>query len=139
MDDSCPKCGAPRDGESCPRCGVVFEKFDASVIEEGVSEDVLRLWQHVEEDWSDRARHALFVEQSILFGALGYAAGCYRKKGDDPVAVEQLGRISSRLEQSMSQTSSSRETPGPSRRMTIIVIVVLMLAVAGLLFYMLGR
>jgi len=139
MEESCPKCGWPRSGEACPRCGVVFDRFDEKVLEEGVSPEVLKLWEHVEEDWDDRGRHALFVEQAILLGALGYAAGCYRKKGDDPVARDQLERISSRLEQSLNATADSREAAPSSRRLTTAIAVILLLALAGLVFWFLAR
>ncbi len=137
--ETCPKCGHPRDGESCPKCGVVFERFDESVIEEGVGAEVLKLWSHVEEDWDDRARHALFVEQAILFNSVGYAAACYRRKGDNPMALEQLERLSTRLEQSLTASATEGDPKPAGRGMTIAIIIFVLIAAAGLAMYIFSK
>jgi hypothetical protein len=117
MEDLCPKCGAPKGGESCARCGVVFAKFDPDALALDVSPDIAALFAHAEADWSDRARHALFTERALAAGAAGYAAARYRRRGpDDPVAAEQLARIASRLEQALAMSSATDARSGTSPR-----------------------
>ena len=135
MDDRCPKCGEPKTGDSCPKCGLVFAKFDQDKLDGAVPDDIKTLWNHVEQDWSDDARHALFVERAIAAGHGGYAAGCYRRKGDDPKAREQLTRITSRLEQLLSATAESPDAAkgSPSRKIFLAILFLLMFAVGAAL------
>jgi hypothetical protein len=122
MDGTCPKCATPRDGESCPRCGLVFERFDPAVLEEGVPEALKSLWLRVEEAWDDRARHALFVEQALALGCAGYAASRYRLRGDDPVAREQVERLMTRLDAILAASAPRRRKPGGLRTMIVLLV-----------------
>lgn len=135
MEDSCPKCGEPQQGDSCPKCGLVFAKFDQSKLDAVVPDDIRALWEHVEQDWSDEARHALFLERAIAAGHGGYAAGCYRRKGDDPKAAEQLARITSRLEQLLSATAEPPEEArgSSSRKIFLAILFILMFAIGAAL------
>jgi hypothetical protein len=141
VTSACPKCGAPRQGESCPKCGLVFALFDPARLDVGVPEALKQLWTHVEAGWDDPARHALFVEQALAGGHGGFAAARYRQKGDDPVARQQLERLAWRLEQILAAAATAPEgRPGASGRRAIWLLVLLMaLAFAGLLLASLGR
>ena len=88
MQDRCPKCGAEKCGEACVRCGLVFEKFDPAVLEEGVAPELIALWQSVEADWDNSAVHAFFVESALAQGQAAYAAQCYRRASGRPKAEE---------------------------------------------------
>lgn len=135
MDDRCPKCGEPKRGDSCPKCGLVFARFDQNRLDAAVPAEIKQLWDHVEQDWSDDARHALFLERAIAAGHGGYAAGCYRRKGDDPKAREQLARITSRLEQLLSATAQPPEVARGSsgRKLFLLILFLLMFAVGAAL------
>jgi len=136
MEASCPKCGSPRrDADSCPRCGVVFARFDAAALDADVPEELKALWAHVEAGWDERARHALFVEQAIAAGEAAFAASRYRARGaDDPIAAEQLGRITSRLEQVLAQSALSggpRRDEASGKRTAIYLLAVLLFLAVG--------
>jgi len=139
VEDPCPKCGAPGGGESCPKCGLIFARYIPDALEEGVDQEVVRLWRHVEARWEDRAGHALFVEQCILFGDVGYAAACYRRRGDDPVAKEQLARLAARLDQSLAASAADRSRPAAGRTLSVLLMILILLAAAGLAMYILAR
>jgi hypothetical protein len=137
MDDICPKCGTPkRDEESCPRCGVVFAKFDPAALELDVPEAIRALWLHVEAGWEDRARHALFTEKALAAGAAAYAASKYRERGaGDPIAAEQLARLSSRLEQALAMSSVGarrRDVSSRGKPALYILAIILFLLVGAL-------
>jgi hypothetical protein len=141
VPDVCPKCRTPRDGESCPKCGLVFALFDPARLDAGVPAALKQLWSHVETGWEDQARHALFVEQALAGGHGGFAAACYRQKGDDPVARRQLERIASRLEQSLVATATPPDArAGAAGRKAIWLLVLLLAAAfAAMLYAALGR
>ncbi len=132
MAESCPKCGAPKGGNSCPACGLVFAKFDESLFEEGVSDELVGLWKHVEDDWDEKARHALFIERALAADALGYAASCYRRHGEDPRAQEYLAQITKRLEQLLTTAATP---PGSKSRNRLIGLLLLLLTLAALLLF----
>ena len=143
MDGSCPKCNSEKVGDSCSKCGLVFAKFDASILDEGVPDEVKALWNSVEEDWENEALHAVFIEKSLIAGAGGFVASSYRRRGDDDgIAVEQLKKITKRLETMMSEAASPRTaTKGNTRVLgTIAFLVVLMvLALILVLFFRPGK
>jgi hypothetical protein len=113
----------------------VFAKFDESRLDTAVPEEIRTLWKHVEDDWDNQARHALFVEQALAAGHGGYAAGCYRRRGDDPKAVEQLERIIKRLEQLLAATAQPPEERKSSsgRKLVFLLLFLLMFALGALL------
>jgi hypothetical protein len=116
---------------------VVFARFDAAALDADVPEDLKVLWAHVEAGWSERARHALFTERAIAEGHAAFAASRYRSRGiDDPVAAEQLERITSRLEQALAQISlsdgSRRAAASPNRAAFFLLAILFFLAVGAL-------
>ncbi len=132
MAESCPKCGAPKSGESCPACGLAFAKFDQSVFNEGVPSEIIELWKHVEDGWDEKSRHALFIERALAADALGYAASCYRRHGEDPHAKECLEQITKRLEQMLTAAATP---PGSKRRNRLIGLIILLVTLAALLLF----
>ena len=139
MANSCPKCGTPKDGESCPKCGLVFSKFDPQVLEESAPDSLKELWRHAEENWDDRASHALFIEHALMANSLGYAAGCYRRREEDPTAKAQLNRIEERMQQVMaaSAAASATEKSGqiPKWRPSMVLISVLIAVILAFLLF----
>jgi hypothetical protein len=113
----------------------VFAKFDRDKLDAAVPDEIKQLWDHVEQNWGDEARHALFLERALAAGQGGYAAGCYRRRGDDPKAAEQLARITSRLEQMLSATAKPAEEVrgSPSRKIFLAILFLLMFAIGAVL------
>jgi hypothetical protein len=115
----------------------VFDRFDTAAIDAGVPEDLKTLWSHAEAAWDEQARHALFVERAIASGFAAYAASRYRARGTgDPVAVEQLGRMTSRLEQAMalSSTAARKDAGAPPRtKAALYLLAILLFLVVGAL------
>jgi rubredoxin len=122
MSQNCPKCGIQKNAESCPRCGLVFTKYSPEAIEEEVSSEVRQLWQQVEDDWENSERHAVFMERAILAQAGGYAAACYRRRGDDPVALAQLEKISGRLAQILQFSATQPQKKSHGRLIGFLVL-----------------
>jgi len=138
MEASCPKCGTPRRiADSCPRCGVVFSRFDAAALDADVPEELKALWAHVEAGWGERPRHALFTERAIAAGHAAFAAARYRERGtDDPMAAEQLGRITSRLEQALAQAAhadGTRVADPPRKKAALYLLAIILFLIVGAL------
>ena len=123
MKEACPKCGTPKRGDACPKCGLVFSKFDPKVLGQKVPETLKKMWQTVEEDWDDRARHALFVERALAAGSPGFAARCYREREEDATAKEQLKRIEERLQQVMVASQTKREGRLSGRKLALGILL----------------
>jgi hypothetical protein len=135
MQDSCPKCNTIKNGESCPRCGLVFAKFDETVFDEGVPDELVALWQEVDGNWGERKLHAIFVERCLGMGEAGYAAARYRSRGDDAVAEEYLETIRSRLAQMLSAVSTPPPKRSASRLFTVLILLIVLTGMSLLLYY----
>ncbi|MBN2530182.1 MAG: hypothetical protein JXR76_27575 [Deltaproteobacteria bacterium] len=132
MNESCPKCGAPKAEESCPKCGLMYEKYTPDKMDASVPETVRLLWENLEKNWGDKGAHALFVEQGIRKDAAGFVAACYRRRGEDPVAVEQLEELTGRLMQSLEFTPVKESTV--SRHLRQVAYLLLFIIIAILVF-----
>jgi len=102
------------------------------VLDEGVTAELRELWSRVERDWDDRGGHAIFVETALRAGQLGFAARCYRARGDDPRATEQLAGITRRLEAELAASLGTRD-PNSRPRALRFLWVVGTVAVLGML------
>ena len=133
MSEECPKCGREKTGPSCPKCGVVFDRFDPSALEEGASASLKDLWHHTVENWDKPASHALFIERALQESQAGYAAACYRTKGEDAIAKVHLEALTKRLEQSLLVTRSDRSEPKPVSRYALAFALLLLGATVAFL------
>lgn len=134
MPDACPKCGTGKSGESCPKCGLVFAKFNPAAIKDTPSIILRDLWRHTEQHWEEKAAHALFIERALAASQAGYAAACYRARGDDPIAQTGLKNLTCRLEQSLLlQKSNPPRNKHPFRYAFAFALLLLGAAVAFLL------
>ncbi len=134
-DERCPKCGFSVTGESCPRCGLVFAKFDPAVLEEDVPRALEQQWADLETNWSDRSAHGLFVQRALEARALGYAARCYRQRGEDQLAQEQIERIGKQMEAMLASTLTPSGRSRKSGRLALVtLLVVAIAAIVALLF-----
>jgi hypothetical protein len=78
----CPKCASDRPvgADSCPRCGLLVSRWSNFARPE-IHHPVLdTLWARVEAEWSDEGRHARFLDQAAVLGALDVAAARYRSR-----------------------------------------------------------
>lgn len=114
----------------------MFEKFDESVLEEGVPEEVKALWSDVEQRWDETSAHAVFVERALAAGAGGYAAACYRRHEDKPLAQTQLAHISTRLEQMLYAGASTAKPDRKRARLIGVIALMAVLSILALLFWM---
>ncbi len=98
---TCPKCGKTRaDGTAaCPRCGLVFALWNA---DEGIALARLdsageELWQEVQDNWNDSARHEEFLKHCLQTDTLAAAGRLYRDRLDknpkDVLAAQMQGQV----------------------------------------------
>jgi hypothetical protein len=127
MKDLCPKCGAPKSKDSCPKCGLVFAKYNATAVEPTPS-SLKELWEYVENNWAEAAAHGVFIERAFFLEQPGFAARCYRLKGDDPTAKSRLAHIVCRMEQAL---LDSRTEPVRSQRTGRTVLLAVLFIVAA--------
>ena len=135
--DKCPKCGAPRAVDTCPKCGVAYDKYDPQAELLKVPASVRSLWANVEQNWTDTAAHAVFVEQGVRQDAAGYVAACYREKGDDPIAIEQLEKLTGRLLDTLAQQTAV-DPPNP-KRLKPVLYMLLFVIIAILVFMIIAQ
>ena len=141
MNECCPKCGAPRAEKFCPKCGLEYDRFNPENARAAIPDVVYALWQNLEKNWGDPAAHALFVEEGLRRDAAGFVAASYREKGDDPVAVTQLEKLTARLMQSLSAQSSipPSEARSTNQGMKRVVYVLLFCIIALLVFVIIAQ
>lgn len=137
MKDKCPKCGAPKEADSCPRCGLVFAKFNPSVLDEGVPEHIRELWNRVEEKWDNDSRHAIFVEQALAEGVGAFATRCYKSRPDDPKAQKQIEHITYRLEQMLMLTATEKSSIQKNGKKLLLALFIVMACATVALLYIL--
>jgi hypothetical protein len=146
----CPKCGeGVRDQlPACPSCGLLRERFN-DFARGGPGEDaddLEALWAACEESWSETSRHDRFVEAVASSGRYAYAARRYReatrRRPADPVATARLERISRMAEAALilERTARPSDDEGATPyKGAIILLMVLLLAGAGLSVYLFAR
>ena len=138
MQDTCPKCNTVKTGESCPVCGVVFAKFDASIVDAGVPGALVTLWREVEENWQEKKLHAVFVERCLTMGEAGYAAARYRSRAGDAIAEEYLEILRTRLTQMLGAMSTPPRRRSTGRLLTVLILLVVIIGLCLLLLRMPG-
>lgn len=135
MNYMCPKCGSQCKNSSCPTCGLTAGKTPQVESSLNVPSEVAVLWQNTLQHWEDVSAHTLFLENGLRHHAAGYIAACYRSKGDDPIALAQLDKLTARLMQTL---RLQVETNSPSLNwMKTLVYVLLFLLLAFMVFLIL--
>ncbi|HEY5920582.1 MAG TPA: hypothetical protein VIV11_02880 [Kofleriaceae bacterium] len=92
-------------------------------------------WDRVTEAWTDKDRHDELFKAAVADNAFAWACARYRERGDDPIAKEQLARLSKAAVAAMMVTQTTR--PAKDRapyRSLIIVLACLLLAMLVALF-----
>ncbi|MBN2343125.1 MAG: TFIIB-type zinc ribbon-containing protein [Deltaproteobacteria bacterium] len=133
MSEQCPKCGAPRAETACPRCGLVYDEYDPDSVNAKVPSAIVELWAHVEQHWEDEGAHALFVEKALRADQAGFVAACYRQKGDEPIAAQQLEKLTQRLVQALSARMPVSKARGAGAKN---VLYVFMFAIVAALVFL---
>jgi len=136
----CPKCGKKRlpEGESCPRCGLVFtlwkEKSSPALIP--LDRRGNELWQEVQGQWRDSARHEEFLKHCLQTGTLAAAGRLYRERLDesprDAVAAQMQAQVLAKA--ALSLSIHKRQPRIPMTRthwFWAIVLVAMAIGIAG--------
>ncbi len=134
MQETCPKCNAEKQGEACTRCGLVFSKFKKEVLDEGIPEELIKLWSEVDENWHEKSRHAIFTERAMALNASGYAAACYRRRGNDPRAKAYIEQLNERLEQMLLVGASPSRKKQTRGRWAVSLFLVILFAGVALIY-----
>ncbi|MBN2802990.1 MAG: hypothetical protein JXR91_07835 [Deltaproteobacteria bacterium] len=78
------------------------EKDKSSLM---ASQELLQLWENVQNNWDDNKAHALFIERAILNNEAPFAAQSYKAIGDE-TARAQIEKLSARLFSLLEQSQS---------------------------------
>jgi ribosomal protein S27E len=143
----CPKCGAGLRGEAtaCPACGLAASRMAAyaeardAPVSVSVPEAVQAAWARTVQDWNAAARHDELLRLVVNNNSYAWAAGRYRTRGRDAVAVRQLDRLRRAAEAAFLAGATPR-TEAPTRkssrvRRRVLALLITMIA-AGALYAM---
>jgi len=136
---ACPKCGAGLRGEAtaCPACGLAAARMAAyagardAAVAAPVPEVVQAAWARTALDWNTAARHDELLQLVVTHNAYAWAAGRYRTRGRDAVAVRQLDRLRRAAEAAFlagatpRADASARESSRRRRRVLALLITVI--------------
>ena len=141
---ACPKCGKARAGDTaaCPRCGLLFALWQSGEVTEvaGLDQAGEALWDRVEEDFADSARHEALLKHCVRTGLLAAAGRRYRNRLDrnpkDALAAEMQAQVLARATLGL---SLARRTPKTaltrSRGFWTMVSAALALGIAAGLYW----
>lgn len=141
---SCPKCGTGKtDAPACPRCGLVAERWEGfAATRDAEAPDVLiAAWDRAALAWDDPALHDEVMRLVAQHDAYAWAAARYRTRAGDPVGDRQLARVRRAAEATMLAGASARadKTPKPYRAATTVLVMLIVAAIAGLLYATISR
>lgn len=113
-DTVCPKCGhAQADPVACHRCGLVFARFDPSLLPPDPPEAVAA-WERVREQPQDEQAHEAFQSACLNAGRLDFAVRRYRHWSREPGRDAQAQRMLERVAQ-LGQASLGAPLAGAPR------------------------
>jgi ribosomal protein L40E len=138
---ACPKCGAARPGDAaaCRSCGLTVAREAAYLAarDAAVPEPVRDAWTRAAAAWHDDAGHDALLRLVAANDAYAWAAGRYRTRGRDPVAVRQLDRLRRAAEATLFAGATARPAAASAPyRATTAVLAMLVIAVAAGFLYM---
>ena len=125
----CPKCVAPRRGNSqaCAQCGLVFDLFQAE--EQQPSGWLVTSWKELVSSWERPEAHERFVQDALLHQELLAAGRLYRirlaRQPNDAMAMhgrDALVRAASNTTQ-LAQAAETERLPGMARRVRTLAII----------------
>jgi hypothetical protein len=102
-----------------------------------VHDAVVAAWDKLAEDWDNQARHDALRALAVEHGELKWLATKYREKQGDPVAVAQLGKITSAAMATMLARETAAKSDGdvnaPYKRAAMWIVVLLIMLLLGLI------
>jgi hypothetical protein len=106
-----------------------------------VPEVLATAWDRAVEAWDEPARHDEMIRLVAQHDAYAWAAAQYRERAGDPVGDRQLARIRKAAEATLFASATARkdQSPKPYRALTAVMIMLIVAAVAGLLYAMVMR
>jgi hypothetical protein len=141
---TCPKCGKKgrKDAESCPRCGLVFALWTDvnSIPAANLDEAGTALWQKIEADWNDSARHEEFLKHCLQANLLSVAGRLYRDRLDenpkDAIATQMQAQVLAKATLGLTiNKTQPREPVTRTRWFWIVVLSAMAIGIAaGLLW-----
>ena len=141
----CPKCGAVRrpDAASCATCGLAAARMQAysDARDAAVPDAMLAAWDHAVGAWSEQARHDALLRVVAAHNGYAWAAGRYRTRTGDPIAVRQLDRLRRAAEATMLASATVRpDTAARPYRAAIGVLAILIVVIAvGVVYAMIRQ
>jgi hypothetical protein len=135
----CPKCGlSPVAGDACTRCGLSADRMATWSVDEVVPERIVEAWSACRAAWDDAAAHDRAASLALTVDAQPWLARQYRavlrERPDDAIAGARLERLV-KIAQAAVLASGTTPRPGFRRGISIALLAVLSLVVAGGLFW----
>lgn len=141
----CPRCGAPCPGEAtaCPACGLTVARMAGyiSARDAAVPAPVREAWARAAADWGDAARHDQLLQLVVTHNAYAWAAGRYRTRGRDAIALRQLDRLGRAAEATLLASATARPdaVAKPYRATTGVLATFIVVIAVGLWYAMVVR
>jgi hypothetical protein len=144
----CPKCDRPRGNNevACPGCGLATERMAnyAATRDATTPPEVLAAWERVAASWDDTAAHDALFNRVTATGNYAWAAARYRdaarsKPQEDATSQRALERLRRAAEVTLFASKTRTDDEKTPYRGPIAVLVVFVIALAGLLLYQLVR
>jgi hypothetical protein len=106
-----------------------------------VAEPVRDAWQRATAAWHDDARHDEVFQRAAGHNAYAWAAGRYRTRGKDPIAVRQLDRLRRAAEATLLAGATVRAdaTSKPYRATAGVLVALVIVVAAGLVYALVAR
>jgi hypothetical protein len=142
--ETCPKCGKKRatDSTACPRCGLVFALWSPDSVPSSTVLDQrgISLWEGIQANWGDSARHEEFLRHCLQTDKLAAAGRLYRERLDatpnDVIAAQMQKEILSKATLGLSlHKTPPREPITRTKWFWTVVLTAMALGIAGGLFW----
>lgn len=136
----CPKCESLRRDPrgACPRCGLAADRMAsyAKDTEAAIPDVLTAAWDRAVETWDDPARHDEVIRLVSQHDAFTWAATRYRTRAGDPIGDRQLARVRKAAEATLYASATARKdnAPKPYRALTAVLIMLIVAAIAGMLY-----
>jgi len=106
-----------------------------------IPEVLTTAWKEVQDQWEDLGRHDELLRLVTKNEAYAWAAARYKTR-DDEIGKKQLARVRKAAEVTMLASAAERKASGgpkPYRATTALLVVLVVVAIAGLIYAMVVR
>ena len=102
----------------------------------GAPEAVTAAWDELIDHWDEAARHDALLGLVAQHDCYAWAAARYKERGDDPIAVRQLGRVRKAALATMFAKASRKPERGgvPFKSSLLVLAIVAILTAVGLIY-----